>query len=133
MSTRCHVWFIDGGHRSGVYVHCDGYPETDAGMLNGLQDFFDEVERQSPRDTRFHDCDYLAARYIVYKAVVEGEWCRQRWYANNPPIGPENCLGFIGIGVCNQEHGDLEFVYTVNCDEMDEDGRPKVTYKAVRA
>jgi hypothetical protein len=120
MATRSQVKFSDRGVvAANIYVHYDGYPDGEAGRLNQLQRFFKSV-KENCGDTRFHDAEYLAAKYIV-------------WYATEylkDEENPKHALNFSGIGVCLEDHGDIEYTYLVDCDHHDpETGFPTVDYK----
>lgn len=115
MSTRCNIHFNGWGEtQANVYRHSDGYPD---GVLPDLQKFFEAVEAQCGHDTRFDDPEYLAAKYVVWQS-------QQKYYA---PEGKP--LAFTGVSPCLQDHGDIEFVYTVDCDKLDQKGRPTVTHE----
>jgi hypothetical protein len=117
MATRSQVKFSEGGAvAANVYVHWDGYPDGEGGRLNQLKQFFTEVKNQCG-DTRFNDAEYLAAKYIVWYAISN---CTDE----NP-----NPLNFGGIGPCLEDHGDIEYIYLVDCDKHDENGFPIVDYK----
>lgn len=117
MSTRSQVKFASHGVVSvNCYVHHDGYPDGEGGRLAELQRFFQDVKEQCGGVTS--DAEYLAAKYIVWKAL---EQCDD----NNP-----NPLNFNGIGPCIEDHGDIEYIYHVNCsDWTNPDGFPTVTYQ----
>jgi len=119
MSTRCNIRFIRYGKvTANIYVHCDGYPNSDAGMLANLQRFFEAVEAQAGDDTRYDDPEYLAARFVVWQAGRMAEYGKGG--------GP---LDFIGVGVNIRDQGDIDYVYQVHCDtNLDDKGRPIVTY-----
>jgi hypothetical protein len=118
MATRSQVKFSDNGRvQSNIYVHYDGYPDGEGGRLNQLRLFFKEVKNQCTGDCRFHDAEYLAAKFVVWYAL---EQCTDE----NP-----NPLKFSGIGVSTEDHGDIEYIYLVDCDHHDEDGFPIVDYK----
>lgn len=109
MSTRCQVSFeLNGNRYALVYKHQDGYPDTQCGMLQNLQTFFETVENETC-DTRFDDPEYLAAKFVVYLA------------------GPK--LDFLGVGVSVEKHGDIAYLYTVECANFTKKGRPLVSYK----
>lgn len=93
-----------------IYRHWDGYPDT---MLDDLQKFFKDVENQT-NDTRFNDPAYLAAKYVVWQA---NEYCR----TGKP-------LDFLSVGVVSEAYED-GYIYEVNCDSFDDNGRPKITYE----
>lgn len=117
MATRSQVKFAERGKvYANIYVHFDGYPDGEMGRLAELKRFFADVKDQC-KDTRFNDAEYLAAKYIVWKALQE---CTDE----NP-----NPLNFSGIGPCLEDHGDVEFIYLVDCSKFDDNGFPLVDYK----
>ena len=117
MATRGQVKFVDRGCvAANIYTHWDSYPDGECGRLNELNRFFQDVKEQCGGVT--NDAEYLAAKYIVWKAL---EQCDD----DNP-----NPLKFSGIGPCLEDHGDIEYIYLVDCDKRDpETGFPTVTYK----
>ena len=118
MATRSQVKFAERGSiYSNIYVHYDGYPDGEGGRLSQLKQFFTDVKDQC-NDTRFDDAEYLAAKYIVWHAINS---CTDE----NP-----NPLNFLGIGPCIEDHGDIEYIYLVDCSNLDpETGFPTVDYK----
>lgn len=118
MSTRSQVHFVHNGVTfANVYVHHDGYPEH---RIPEIREFFNELLNYVP-DTRFGDPEYLAAKYVVYKAVLD-------------TMDPSShALDFLGVGVAREDHGDIEFIYCILCDDKDEKGRPVVRFKNVGA
>jgi len=123
MSTRCNIHFVDSFLEDGdapinAYRHSDGYPDGKHGVLASLETFFQAVEDQCDGDTRFNCAEYLAAKFIV-------------WQASRFAHNPEKPLAFLSLGVAAQDHGDIEFIYTVDCGKLDEKGRPTVTWEAV--
>jgi len=117
MSTRCNIHFVEGDRReANIYRHCDGYPDGDSGVIADLQSFFTQVKKECEKDMygcRFEDASYLAAKFIVWQA---GQ--------NSAP----GSLAFGSLGVMGRDAGDAEYIYTVNCDELDHNGFPTVTY-----
>ena len=117
MSTRCNIHFNAGDVTvANVYRHCDGYPE-DANRHSvpaSLARFFTAVEAQT-RDTRYSDPEYLAARFVV-------------WQAGENTRDPAKPLAFLSLGVCQEDHGDIEWIYTVDSLNRDEADRPSVTW-----
>lgn len=120
MSTRSSIWFWGGDLEpsAGVYVHSDGYPEGENGRLEDLERFFTAAEIQTT-DTRFYDPEYLAARYLVFKA---------REFAKDPARRP---LNFLSVGVTLNPHMDEEYRYSVLCHRPRPDGRPTVLWQPV--
>lgn len=105
MSTRAtiHFTYAKGQKPEAIiYRHSDGYPE---GLGEDLHSFIEEVKK-NVQDTRFTDPSYLAAKWVVWDASRHTE------YAN----GPKHPLNFLGVGVVQEDPGDIEFRYTVICD-----------------
>lgn len=116
MSTRCVIEFTEGDDVVAcIYRHSDGYPDGPHGVPDSLERFFAAVEEQCGGDNRYDDPCYLAARFVVWQAA---QWSRG---------GPLNFLS-LGITPSADSHGDLAWVYRVDCDRGD--ARPKVTWRA---
>jgi hypothetical protein len=123
MSTRCNIHF-HGFDRtlSNIYRHSDGYPE---GVLPDLQRFFEAVRAATP-DTRFSSGEQLAARYLVWQAIelaVDYDFSSGEM-KTTPKASP---LDFLGVSPCLEDHGDIEYVYKVDCDNLDDNGFPTVS------
>lgn len=119
MSTRCTINFVEGDmHVAKVYRHCDGYPESESGVLADLERFFTTVEEQT-RDTRFGDASYLAAKFVV-------------WQAGQNASEVAKPLDFISLGILTRDPGDIEFVYKVDCGATDTKGHPVVSHRKKR-
>ena len=121
MSTRCNIHFVDSytdddNPPVNVYRHCDSYPDGEHGVPASFQRFFQAVEDQCDGDTRYSDPCYLSAKFIVWQA---GEFARD----------PEKPLAFLSLGVSAEDHGDIAYVYTVDCSKLDAKGRPTVTWE----
>jgi hypothetical protein len=116
MSTRCNIHFLASGEiYSNIYRHSDGYPDGEHGVPASFHQFFEELEGQT-QDTRYSDPEYLAAKFLV-------------WQASQFARNPEAPLEFLSVSPCVQDHGDIEWVYKVNCDELDGKGRPTLTWR----
>ena len=96
-----------------IYQHSDGHPD---GVLPELQRFFEAVESQT-KDRRFANAEYLAAKFVVWYAAEMTKKTKWRPEANQ--------LDFLGVGICMQDHVDIEFAYIVDCGDLDA-GRPTV-------
>ena len=117
MSTRCNIHFKGWEEiRSNIYRHSDGYPDGEHGVPACLQRFFEELEAQTA-DRRYSDPEYLAAKFLV-------------WQAGQYASDLEKPLEFLSVSPCIEDHGDIEYVYTVDCDNLDQAGRPTVTYRS---
>ena len=124
MSTRCIINFGKDKKNpdAKVYRHSDGYPKT---IRADLQQFFEDVTKQT-KDTRFDDPSYLAAKYVVWQAHEYAETLNARFERV-----PSEMLDFGGVGVCQKNPGDIDYEYFVDCGQMDVNGKPKVTHKAI--
>lgn len=105
-----------------IYRHCDGYPDTEHGVLADLNTFFDAITKQTPEDSRFGDPEYLAARFIVWQA---DQYCVD-WRGNKRPP-----LAFLSLGVSMADHGDVEYLYFVDCQDgsLDATTRPVIRWE----
>ncbi len=136
MSTRTNIHFNHGKTVcANIYRHSDGYPgkvvdgrEAEYGVLPDLLKFFGELLENVP-DGRFGHAEYLAAKFLVWQAkeyavnhaydAKSGEWTET----------PKHHLDFLSVGVCMEDHGDIEFVYELDCDDLDAKGCPAVRWK----
>ena len=120
MSTRGNIQFTHNGHvYANIYRHCDSYPDGEHGVPAFLDKFFQAVEYQCDGDNRFGDPGYLAARFVVFQAAFT---CRT----------PDRPLNFLGVGVtggADGDHGDIAWIYTVECGTARAGMRPVVTWK----
>lgn len=118
MSTRAKVHFIcDEKIIATIYQHCDG-----DSLGKDLLKFFAEVQNQVPNDTRFNDAAYLAAKFVV--------WDAHRMHDMGVEYGgkkKENYLDFLSVGIVEGDYDDIAYIYTVNCEQMDDNGFPKIS------
>ena len=113
MSTRACVHFMqNGGAEAKIYRHSDGYPE---GLGQDLLGFLQEL-KTNVTDNRFTDAGYLAAKWVVRDAI------ENRQYANGEPHN----LNFLGVGIVAEDPTDIEYRYEVLCDELNDEGMPKI-------
>lgn len=141
MSTRCNIHFNHGRSvHANIYRHSDGYPgkiengePVEYGVLQDLLEFF-RLLKAEVRDTRFGQAEYLAAKFLVWqsqklvKYETYGELENGEWGYDE---SKEHPLQFLGVSPCTQDHGDIEFIYEINCDKLDSNGFPQVRWKAV--
>lgn len=124
MSTRCHVVFVDRiaecDHAYITYVHSDGYPEGDYGIVARLLRFNKWLSEDEYWGMRFNG-EYLSANWIY--------WCKKQYEK-----GSELTLGYGFTGVVFDIdlqaadgdnlasvfeklepylHGDIEYLYLV--------------------
>lgn len=107
MSTRCCIEFAEGDHVSAtIYRHSDGYPDGPSGVPADLLRFIMEL-KADVSDPRFSDACYLSAKFVVWQA---------RQFTSSP-YGSGHYLDFLSLGITasHDAHGDLEYVYRVNC------------------
>ena len=113
MATRTNIHFKYGmGIVATVYRHYDGDEQT---VKKDLETFFKDVESET-KDTRFNDPSYLAAKFVVWQADQ---------YSNGGK------LNFLGVGIMNEEGGDIEFRHFVDCGNFDENGHPRIISERV--
>lgn len=135
MSTRSTTHFTDSrnGRSYGdtpvvlpaqaiVYRHHDGYPEA---MKPDLRTFF-EVMRDA-KGSHFMDAEYLASHWVVFLARMYTEMARSEFDKNEKPFD------FSGIGVTQEDPGDIKWRYLVNCASMAPSGFPYVAVQMVGA
>jgi len=116
MSTRSTTWFVYGENYGEnkkptaiIYRHPDGYPEG-AGV--DILRFLEECSKLP--DPRFSDPSYLAAKYVVFLA----DMFNYTYTGHGEHKRPESRLQFISVGVVNQDPGDIEYRYVVNCGNL---------------
>lgn len=123
MSTRCTTHFIYGSDKKPtaiIYRHSDGYPE---GAGRDLLAFLKEC--QQLRDPRLSDPSYLAAKYVVFLADMFNH--HYDWKAKEPiQVRNDSKLDFLSVGIVQDDPGDIEFRYIVNCGKFDADKLPAV-------
>ena len=116
MSTRATIHFRSYGETEAiVYRHSDGYP---AGLGKDLKLFFKDVKAQcegTMNGTRFNDPAYLAAKFVVWQA---DKYCKDIF----------GKLNFVGIGVCLEDPGDIQYRYILECTD---DKPPKITIEEI--
>ena len=105
MSTRSQWSFRENGKQIAlIYKHSDGYPDGEHGGFAVWQRFVDKVIKDCAAGfggNRFDDAEYLAARFVYFLL---------RW-----ENGYEN-LNTLGVGVSKDLHGDIEYLYEIDCD-----------------
>ena len=105
MSTRSQWSFRENGKQIAlIYKHSDGYPVGFHGGFAVWERFIDKVIKDTATGmygTRFADAEDLAARFVVFLAIYENK---------------EKNLNFGGIGISSDLHGDIEYLYEINCD-----------------
>jgi hypothetical protein len=96
-----------------IYRHSDGYPDGPSGIAAEFERFFTAVEHDTD-DHRYSDAEYLAAKFLVWAVLAAKRAEGYAWRKANPPKkdGP---LNFLGYGVSQADHGDVAYVYFVDC------------------
>jgi hypothetical protein len=106
MSIRAAIHFIEGPDKSPeaiIFRHGEGDPRR---LGKDLISFLGFVEGNVP-DTRFDDASLLAARWVVYDAILRG----------NPPKGrlKDFPIGFTHVRILANATDDIHFIFTVHC------------------
>jgi len=96
-----------------VYRHGDGYVE---GLGQSLLEFL--IDCKSLPDSRLTDASYLAAKWVVYDSQEYGK--------RGDGQGDGYTLNFLSVGIVSREPGDIEFRYTIDCDQLNQHGLPSV-------
>jgi len=138
MGTRTNIHFNHGKDIcSNIYRHWDGYPgkvengeELEYGMLSDLLTFFREVKSNVP-DNRFGCAEYLAAKFLVWQAKQNTVSTELNFETGEREEKINHYLDFLSVSPCLQDHGDIEYLYEVDCDEHDAEGFPIVRWKPV--
>lgn len=120
MGTRSMTHFKSGKHvEARIYRHWDGYPE---GAGADIKIFLDTIKKEL-KDTRFGDPGYLAAKYVVFLADL---FHGSKGGTND---GSENDskFNFLSVGIADgQDYGGIEYIYEIDCDNLDAEGFPTV-------
>lgn len=139
MSTRTNIHFNHGKRvDANIYRHSDGYPgkvkggeASEYGVLADLLDFFRELKANVP-DNRLGCAEYLAAKFLVWQAK---QYARTYKGFNEETkefeYEPNHHLDFLSVAPCIEDHGDIEYVYEVDCDKRDREGFPAIRWKPV--
>ena len=113
MSTRAMVHFNQFGKTQAfIFRHYDGYPE---GLGDDIKKFLKANKELTHSDNRgnhrFDDSTILAARFVVWQAKEYAE-------------GKLSYLDFTGLRIETEDSGDAEYIYTLDCDNLDSQGFP---------
>jgi len=125
MSTRCHVVFVDriGEYDNAyiTYVHSDGYPEGEYGIVSRLLRFNKWLDEDKYWCKRFNG-EYMAANWVY--------WCKQEKgigseltlgygftavvFDADPPTTDNDGSRYVPLGKLEPYlHGDVEYLYFV--------------------
>lgn len=102
MSTRCQIGFYHPDNdnlkkpNALIYQHCDGYPDSEHGVIHALLPFLKEFHKERGLD----DTEYAAA------------WCLHHLM---PPMRPN--LSYTGYGICEEFHDDIAYYYAIRYNE----------------
>ena len=112
MGARLVIAFCDGNKPAAyIYDHWGGDNPKDARKT--LKDFLDAVEAQCEGDTRFDNPQYLAAKYVVWRAARYAEPAAFGRLAESKEPQP---LNFLSLGIMrNQNDIDMECLAHVHC------------------
>jgi hypothetical protein len=115
MSTRSTTHFTYEANSKPtaiIYRHSDGYPEG-AGV--DLRRFIKQCSELN--DSRLSDPSYLAAKYVVFLADMFN-WSYDFKNGGMEKKRPASRLEFISVGVVNEDPGDIEYRYVINCGKI---------------
>lgn len=125
MSTRCHVIFVDEMNPYDnayiTYVHYDGYPGTDAGILARLLRFNKWLGEDKYWEKRF-DAEYMSANWVY--------WCKKQKergsgltlgygfsgvvFDIDQPMADDDGSRYVPLEKLETYlHGDIEYLYFV--------------------
>jgi hypothetical protein len=112
MSTRCNIHFTEGGFFivANIYRGIDGGPSS---VLKDLNEYFQDLMFYLG-EPRFNEPELLAARYLVWQAEL---------------FSKGKGFNFLSLGICSEDHEDIEYIYTVACFE---DKLPAISYEEVK-
>jgi len=130
MATRSTTHFVSSffNSRAIIYVHHDGYPsEGGERVLRFLETVRDKVPQSS---TRFNDNSLTATRFAVFMfhRYLDN---KKAYPMPGKNIDNYHVLDTISVAVVDSDPGDIEYRYIVLCDEIEEDGTPKVIVESV--
>jgi hypothetical protein len=122
MSTRCHIIVEcpEWKTQTILYRHSDGYPEGQHGVLASLVPF---VKRFM--ENRGWDPCYLPAQILADQIHQSREYMRRHYQESADEAKStdmkdyylkrlaESENDFLGFGISDQIHGDVEFIYRV--------------------
>jgi hypothetical protein len=122
MSTRCHIIVEDPQYneRTILYRHSDGYPDGQHGVLASLVPFVARFMKH-----RGFDACYMAAQIMADQITRSRAYMRDMYerrasemqsgdmqdYYRKQAENVDN--DFLGFGISNQIHSDVEFIYRV--------------------
>jgi hypothetical protein len=138
MSTRCHIIIEDEYNKVILYRHSDGYPNGEHGVLASLVPFIQRFMKH-----RGWEVEYLAAQLICDQINRAREYSR-KLYEERAATDPEDGYwqarlaevddDFLGFGISNEIHVDVEYIYHVTKDQIQvQDGEGKNLTTAAQA
>ena len=136
MSTRTNIHFNHGKRiDANIYRHSDGYPgkvvngeSEEYGVLADLLKFFRELKANVP-DSRLNCAQYLAAKFLVWQAKVYAVNHGYNEDTGEFMTTPSHYLDFLSVAPAMQDHGDIEYVYEIDCDKRDAEGFPAIRWR----
>ena len=139
MGTRTNIHFSHGETLcANIYQHSDGYPgevengeAVEGGVLADLLKFF-RLLKAEVNDARFYDAEHLAGKFLVWKSQELKKYAVRCEYNDDHeylPVEPTHYLQFLGVSPCLDDHGDIQYVYEVDCNEFDDEGFPTVRWR----
>jgi hypothetical protein len=127
MSTRCHIIVEDPEHgdKTILYRHSDGYPDGPNGVLASLVPFVARFVKHRGFDSCYLGAQIMADQINRSREGMKASFQRRidkAVAATSEPSkwdveGLANVENdFLGFGISNQIHGDIEFIYRVTPD-----------------
>ena len=147
MSTRCHIIIEDPEHgdKTILYRHSDGYPDGPNGVLATLVPFVARFLKHRGWDSCYLGaqimCDQINQSREGMRAYYQDRIAKDKAEGSEPSSYLVESLAnlensFLGFGISNQIHGDIEFIYRVTPEGInveDSGGNVKTTPAEARA
>jgi hypothetical protein len=127
MSTRCHIIVEDQewGYNTILYRHSDGYPNGKHGVVATLAEFMQVFMKR-----RGWDPIYLPAQLLHFMIAKDAAYnlesiaARAKRCGRKPSSYEQEMLAcggndFLGYGITNDIHGDVEYIYVINKDGVE--------------
>ena len=111
MSTRCNIAFYDKKPEKLekfevlLYRHSDGYPK---GVLPEIMPFLKGFKKKRG----LNDIEYVSARLLQH-LCNEYDGIMKPLELKNGHNEKLIFTGILGYGICNQFHGDIEYLYVI--------------------
>lgn len=98
MGARLVVTFCDENKKQVAHIYDHWSADNKKDAKDVMEAFFDEVGKQCT-DTRFTDASYLAAKFLVWRAI--GYAATEQKYSKTPTEAKP--LNFLSLGIVSSE------------------------------